>query len=379
VKPRVLVNGGGSRVGGSGTYLLAVAEEIGRTGDRGLAWEFLTQPDLARLIHDRVPEAVSVRDQPIASTTRRILWEQLHLGRGLGGPGSVLLTVGNFGPLLRRDRYVLLAQNALHFVDVEVKGAWGARLRVESALARASVRRSHTTLAPSESMADLVTARTGRHVTAVPFGPGLAQSIAPTEDGRFVFLHRTHWGPHKRLGDILLAARELSETHAGRFVVRSACDPRSDFAREFSSSAAERRLLDDAVIAEHVQFGQFDLGGNGQQQLRGDAVLLPSTIESFCFPIAEGIAAGLPVVASEASFARELCGDSAFYVRPGDTRALAGAMRRMLEGERPPPPTRQLRERLSWSRHVDQLADVCHGAAQARAPENGVRGRRLGR
>jgi glycosyltransferase involved in cell wall biosynthesis len=360
VKATVLANAGGCSSGGARTYVIALVDELERGGDRGLNWEFLVHPDLASSIAPSGAGNVRIRAQTTRSPLKRILWEQLVLpwrARRRGASSPVLLSVANFGPLSRRSRHVLIAHNALYFSDFRVGGPRGVRLTCEGWLARASVKLASVTVVPTEAMAALVTGRTQREVVPISFGPGQVRGRATSRNDRFTFVHRTSWGPHKRLGDVLLAVRELGRSAAGRFVVRSACDLESDFARSFRESERERALLADPVIASHVEFSP--LAPNGHVEIDGDAVVVPSTIESFCFPIAEAIGANVPVIAADSSFARELCGDAAIYVEPENPAALAAGMARVLRGELPPPPSPDVRRRLSWERHVDLLAEIC--------------------
>jgi len=358
VRKRVLVNAGGAISGGAQTHLLALAEELGRGGDRGLRWDALVPPSLADAVAAATRGAMSVWPQRIASPSRRIAWEQLRLPRVCARTGAdVLVSLANFGPLTRSRAHVLVAGNALYFADVRVRGRRGLRIRGEGMLGRASARRAAVTVTPSEAMGSLVSGFTTRPVVPVVFGPGRVRRRLPSADGTFTFLHRTHWGPHKRLVDVLEAVRILAGTDAGAFRVRSACDPRTAFARSFAESRAERELLADPAIAAHVSLEDFDL--ERQPEVEGEAVLMPSVTESFSFPLAEAVSLGLPSVAADAPFAHELCGDAAFYVPPHDPVSLAATMRRVLHGDRPPPPSAAAVARLSWSAHVDELAAVC--------------------
>jgi glycosyltransferase involved in cell wall biosynthesis len=360
--PHVLVNAGGAISGGGQTHLLALAEELGRNGDRGLRWEALVPGDLAEAVEDAAGRAMSVHRQRISSPLRRIFWEQVFLPGAWRRRGAhVLVNVANFTPLALSRGQVLVAGNALYFADVRVRGWRGARIAAEGILGRASARRAAVTITPSATMADLVRRRTRRPVVPVVFGPGRAQRLKPTEDGLFTFVHRTHWGPHKRLIDLLEAVRILARTHAGAFRVSSACDPRTEFARSFAESRAERELLEDPAIAAHVFFQTFPV--DRQEVVNGDAVVMPSTTESFSFPLAEAIALSLPVVAADTPFAREMCADAAIYVAPHEPGALAAAMGRLLDGERPASATHEQASRLSWQAHVDGLAAVCRWAA----------------
>ncbi|MEK6274451.1 MAG: glycosyltransferase [Actinomycetota bacterium] len=363
MKPRVFVNAGGSVSGGGKVYVLALIDELERGGDRGIDWEFLVPQAVTNLIQEEFAGRVRLRPQPIASAPARFLWEQtvLPLARDVRR-ADVLVSAANFGPLVRRHRHILLARNMLHFEPAKIRGPKGWRVAVQARLGRLSAKRATVTVTATKTMASAVAARTGRQVVSIPFGPGLVRGRRQSSDDRFTFIDRSWWGPHKRLADLLLAVRELARTHQARFVVRSACDPTTSFARRFRESEADRRLLSDPAIASHVEFKRFH--PRLRDELEGDAVVVASTTESFCFPLAEAIGADLPVVAADSLFARELCGEGAIYVDPGNPDAFADGMRRLIQGELPPPFTREVRRTISWATHADRLAELCHVLAR---------------
>ena len=346
-----------------------MVRELQRGGLRDLDWHFLVAEDVAAMLAGKEGD-VRITSVPRASLARRLAWEQLVLPwRYARHRGEVLLSAANYAPVLRRKRTVLLTRNALHFGDWRFS-AWQRQGDLESGLARLSVRRSRLTITATDTMSAAVQRRTSRRPLTIYFGPGLARTLGDRrEDTRYCFTHRTLWGPHKRLPDMLRAIREVAGTHRGRFIVSSACDPYTAFAKTYSESELDRALLDDPLISEHIEFASFDPRDGAR--LDADAVIVPSTIESFCFPLAEAVALGIPVVAAESSFARELCGASAVYAQPGDPGSLADGMRRLIDGDRPEPAPRDLRDRLSWARHVDRLAAACrYVAIHDRAPDS---------
>lgn len=365
----VVVNAVGSNSGGGRTWTLGVIRELQRNGLRGLRWHFLVADDVALMLG---AQADGLRITPVArsSTARRMLWEQAVVPWRYGRrDGAVLVSAANYGPLLRSRRTVLLARNALHFDDFRFSGIRQRRKDVETFIAHASVKRARLTITATDAMGAAVVAHTGRRPLTIHFGSGLAERRVSRRDhdGKYCFAHRTHWSPHKGLSDLLLAIRELAATHRGRFVVRSACDPYTPLARSFGESAGDRGLLEDPLIAEHVELATFD--PRDGFILEGDGVIMPSTIESFCFPLAEAVALGLPIVAADSAFARELCGPGAVYTKPGDPRDLAAGMSALIDGGGTDPAPREFRERLSWGRHVDRLAAACrHVALHDRAP-----------
>ena len=355
----VMVNAAGLRSGGGRTYLIALAEELSRGGTRDLRWTLLAPADIPLEPRVYSRERLEIRPQPTVSPIRRTLWDQVVLPRVAADErADVLVSAGNFAPLRVGCPRVLIAHDARYFSSLRIRGRAGLRMSLETALARASVRRANATVVPTRSMASRVAKHTGRAAVPIPFGPGLVARQERSPRQRFTFVHRTCWGPHKRLADLLLAVRELARTDADAFELHSACDPTSPFARRFRESRAERQLLLDPIIARHVLFRTFDQAR--EHAFIGHAAVIPSTTESFCFPLAEAAALGVPAVAVDLPYAREVCRDAALYVEPTSPSSLADGMRRVLHGEHP---RNSGGNALSWKVHVDRLAALCASVA----------------
>jgi glycosyltransferase involved in cell wall biosynthesis len=63
------------------------------------------------------------------------------------------------------------------------------------------------------------------------------------------------------------------------------------------------------------------------------ALILPSLEEGFGLPVAEAMAAGLPVVCSRGSALEEVAGDAAILVDPEDRRSIAGGIEKILDDQ----------------------------------------------
>lgn len=96
---------------------------------------------------------------------------------------------------------------------------------------------------------------------------------------------------------------------------------------------------------------------------RASVVLLPSEREGFGLPVAEALACGTPVIASDLPVLREVGGPVVEYYPVGDVQAWAGALRRLLE-ERTGAPERWTERRVkgaawatrySWTRFAERM------------------------
>ena len=120
------------------------------------------------------------------------------------------------------------------------------------------------------------------------------------------------------------------------FLFVGALEPRKapDVLADAFLRARARGLEADLLIAGE---GRLDPQGAGIRRLgRVDdlgplyagalAVVLPSWLEGFGLPPVEGLAAGAPAIVSDLPVFREVLGDGALYVAPGDAAGLADAL-----------------------------------------------------
>jgi glycosyltransferase involved in cell wall biosynthesis len=80
-------------------------------------------------------------------------------------------------------------------------------------------------------------------------------------------------------------------------------------------------------------------------------LVLPSLEEGFGLPVAEAMAAGLPVVCSRGSALEEVAGGTATLVDPLDAGSIAAGIEKVLEN--PGQAEAQRQQGLEWSRHFD--------------------------
>jgi glycosyltransferase involved in cell wall biosynthesis len=158
----------------------------------------------------------------------------------------------------------------------------------------------------------------GVRPVAVPDGAVEALRDRVALPGRYV-LHLGTAEPRKNRAALLRASRALPDdvaiVLAGATGWGHGVDP---------ASAGSRRVVDLGFVSEPDKHAL--LAG-------ASAFCFPSTWEGFGLPVLEAMAHGTPVVTSAGTSLAEVAGDAALLVDPHDDRALADALRAVLDDE----------------------------------------------
>jgi len=118
-------------------------------------------------------------------------------------------------------------------------------------------------------------------------------------------------------------------------------------------------LLDGPVVL--LDFAPAELL---ERLLRSAAALVSTSLyEGFGMPVLEALAAGTPVVATRTPFTEEVAGDAAFLV-DAEPAAVAGALERVLAGERPAGDGGARVASFTWARAASAVA-AAYAAATA--------------
>jgi alpha-1,3-rhamnosyl/mannosyltransferase len=239
--------------------------------------------------------------------------------RRLGG--DVYLSPFYLCPIGAPMPVVLTLHDALHLTRESGSSLW---VRVRFALALQFARGAAALLTVSEfARRDLVRRAwlPASRLHVVPNGvpprfPGEPVRPAGVPDRPFALVVGAN-RPHKELGTLARAWRELGEPPALDLVAAGPIDPR------FPSLA---KLAAGSHVSELGSVSAAEL-----EWLYAHAVLLvfPSLYEGFGLPLLEAADRGLPVIASDIPALRETGGDAARFVPPGDAAAWAAAVREL--------------------------------------------------
>jgi len=284
-------------------------------------------------------------------------------------------------------RQVLLVCNALYFSKVyqEVfvpRHNW--RVRVDFWLRRWLVRRSaarcDVVMTPTQALLDDMRpeVKVGKALVN-PYGiaegnssPQRVEGTTPAPSGecgspvRLVYV--SLYAEHKNLATLLEAIRLLNRDGGRRFLLKTTVNPTWKDADWTTTYRDDLALAGQAGIAPWVEFvGPLDRAEALRLYCGADIFVFPSLVESFGHPLAEAMAAGLPIAAADTPVNREVCGPAAEYFEPFSAEDLASKVSRLATD-------RALRQRLGaagcrraatapgWNDHVRRVLEVAEVA-----------------
>ena len=248
-----------------------------------------------------------------------------RLDRRFGGVDVVWLPAPAPVAVSRGTPYVLTIHD-LGFLERPADLTAYERLWHRLARPAALARRAARVIAPTADSAARVRARFGVDATVVPAGPGdpgpqPAPPAVAALHARFgsYFLYVGALDPRKALDHLVAAHRGLEPALV---------------------LAGEGRLAARLTGPNVHLVGRVDRAEKAALYAGAIAVVLPSWLEGYGYPPLEGYAHGTPAIVSDLPALRETAGAGALYVPPGDTPALAAAMRELAGDE-------ALRQRLA--------------------------------
>lgn len=261
-------------------------------------------------------------------------WRAERRVNRLAKPGDTVLCFGNLPPLFRNEgKVAVFLQNRYLFGqrDLRAFSLWERwRIRLERLwFARRMDATSMVIYVQTPSMADELLRETGIEARVFPFAPKESDHPAPPAEPQFDFIYVASGEPHKNHRQLIDAWKLLGQQ--GLFP--SLCltlDPKTH-----------------APLVQHLQrvankhglritnLGTVAAKAMAQRYRQAGALIYPSTLESFGLPLIEAAGLGLPILASELDYVRDVVTPDVSF-DPHSPLSIARAVRRFLhESEAP--------------------------------------------
>ncbi len=314
---RLIIHAPNIHQGGGRTLLLSVLDAVAGVDCVALLDRRLDLPT--------VPSTIQV--ERVAPTLRHRWLAERRL-QSLAGPTDTVLCFANLPPLLRNPGQVrVFLQNRYLFGPRDLRAfplATRLRLRMERAWFKHRLDPKHMVLyVQTPSMASELQRETGIAARVFPFAPPSAGGNAGGGGTEFDFVYVASGEPHKNHLQLLEAWKLLGAE--GLFP--SLCltlDPANHprLAQQIDRAARDHRL-------RIVNLGQSAPGEVTRCYLRSRALIYPSTLESFGLPLIEASGLGLPVLASELDYVRDVVAPAQTF-DPGSPVSIARAVKRFL-------------------------------------------------
>jgi glycosyltransferase involved in cell wall biosynthesis len=300
------------------------------------------------LAEEQDVRCVRLREARRMELVRRIIWQAMRLPQLLARERcDVLITMSGMLPRLPRCRLMCLLFNPVMYETPTLANA------VRRWSVRRTGRRASYLAAPSRAMADLVTASVGRQCAVVPLGVDHRVFFPVSETGAEILCVADFYA-HKRHDLILDFWLALPPPRPLlRLVGNPAVDPLAHARlRDRVASLAES----NAVILEY----QLPLDRLVEAYHRARVFVLPSEHESFCMPLVESMASGVPAVVRDLPSLRETGGTGASYVASDDPADWIAVLQRLLNDDvehlRAREAARQVAAGFSWETFAATLA-----------------------
>jgi glycosyltransferase involved in cell wall biosynthesis len=375
---RLFINGLAASAGGGLTYLRNVIPHVARRVD---AESTVLLSPTTRAEFGELPNICFVVDTGSGNSARRFLREQTTLPRLIRHSGAqALISAGNFALWRSPVPQILLSRNSLYtsrdfLRDVRARGDYAiwTDTVVKGWVARRSIKRAETTVAPSAAFARELSEWSGIKVLTVHHGfdsDAFARDAAPLPEAARIHLEQgkdalrllfvSHYNYYRNFETLFRAMPILSSRLKGKKVkLFLTCHLSS------GQNPGTYRVESAASLANEFRGGGIvELGTIPYRSLHHlyracHIYVTPAYAESFAHPMIEAMSSGLPVVASDLPVHREICGDAGIYFPRFSPEALA---ERVLQIHESP----ELADRLShnglrrardfsWSEHVDRL------------------------
>lgn len=188
------------------------------------------------------------------------------------------------------------------------------------------------TVAQTQTAKDRLVKQHGmRDVTVIPnavsldhLGGGESHDFALARD-RVNLLCLSYYYSHKNIEIFLSLAEKIRESELPYAIITTIAETQNPKARRFLDEVRSRGL--DGVI---VNIGPVGMQYVPSLYAQCDGLILPTLLESFSGTYVEAMFHEKPILTSDRDFARDVCGDDAYYFDPLNPESVLSAIKAML-------------------------------------------------
>jgi glycosyltransferase involved in cell wall biosynthesis len=365
----------------SGSGLTYVHNIVPQIAARPELQATLALPSKLRSGLDSPPNMSFIEMDIPAGAPGRFCWEQFYLRSVVqASAADVLISAGNFA--LRRSPVpqILLSGNCLYtcpdfYSDLLARKAYRIWLdtRIRGFFARRSVLWADCTVAPSQTFAETVQRWAEGKVVGIHHGfdreiffeddaglpPAIREQIDVGADVlRLIFV--SHYNYYRNFETLLRALPYMKEQLGARRVqLILTCKLTEKDSGYYSAKTARRLIRELGISGDVVELGAVPYSVL-QHVIRACHIYVTAAYaETFAHPLVEAMACGLPIVASDLTVHREICGDAAVYFPRFSPQMMA---ERVVELDQSSALRKQLSSAalnrsgdFSWRDHLDQI------------------------
>jgi glycosyltransferase involved in cell wall biosynthesis len=387
----LFINALSASAGGGLTYIRNVLPVLSKRDDVRVT--LCVSGTLGQEVPDSTCVTV-IRESFSGGSGQRFWYEQRRLPELIRRSGAnVLLSTGNFALFLSPVPQILLSRNALYisrdfFRDVRERGDYRLWLdtKIKGEFAKWSIKTADCTVAPSETFARDLRQWTGREVVCIHHGfdseaffhdrsplPERVQARLEAGANALKILFVSHYNYYRNFETLIRAigiAKGKLHGRPVRLFLTCKLDSKENPGNYQAAGAAElvRQLK---LTEEVVELGPIPYASLHHLYRSCDLYATPAYAETFAHPLVEAMASGLPVIASDLTVHREICGDAASYFPRFSAEALAESVLQLSAAEPRRAAMRTLgrarSEDFRWAHHVEALVRT---AEELASPQN---------
>lgn len=324
---RVMIDCRMLAMSGIGTYLQAIVPRV-VAGAADIQWVLLGDPYALRALVAPYSASVTIMpfDAPIYG-----LSEQLRVRNLLASKPDVFWSPHYNIPLAWRGKLLVTIHDILHVAMPEFVGGWHRRFYARFMLRRV-VGRAAAIMCDSAFTSDEIGRHAGgdstrRFVVHLGIDSDWYEATPSEQPARPYLLYVGNVKPHKNLARLIAAFRSLSDTIPHDLLLVGKREGFITGDANIAEAAAD--------LGDRVRFTGFVSDAELRRTVAGATVLVfPSLYEGFGLPPLEAMAAGVPVLASDAGSLPEICADAVQYCDPRSAESIAAGIREIISDPR---------------------------------------------